>query len=109
MAVRYFCDNCGNEARAGELEVLVISLPPQSETFDVCAECVRQFRGELERCGQAKQRHLTSPATAIDRRSSTGVRAVLALPGVTALARTVSYIAVFLALFFAVTLLTTLR
>jgi hypothetical protein len=109
MAVRYFCDNCGNEARVGELEVLVISIPPQSETFDVCPACVRHFRGELQRCGEAKQKREIVAAAPATGRALAGSRAALALPGVTAFARGVSYVAIFLALFVAVTLLSSLR
>jgi hypothetical protein len=109
MAVRYFCDNCGKETRGGELEVLVISIPPQSETFDVCPACVRHFRGELERCGEAKLKRELVAAAPAPGRTLDVARAVTALPGVTSLARGASYAAVFIAFFFLVTLVLSVR
>jgi hypothetical protein len=109
MAVRYFCDNCGVETRPGELEVLMIAIPPQSETFDVCPACTRHLKGELERCGQIKRnRELGLPATRKGR-ALVRSRAVLAVPGVGVLARGLSYTAVFIAFFVAVTLLVSIR
>jgi hypothetical protein len=109
MAVRYYCDNCGAEAQSGELQVVVISVPPQSETFDVCPSCAQQFRGELERCGDAKrdQRALAAPAR--DGRALTRYAAFIDAPGVGGLVRVASYAAVFVAFFVLVTLLTSLR
>jgi hypothetical protein len=109
MAIRYFCDNCGVETRVGELEVLVISIPPQSETFDVCPACVRKFRGELQRCSEAKQKLEIVTAVPATGRALDAARAVIALPGVTAVSRGASYVAIFIAFFVAVTLLTSLR
>jgi hypothetical protein len=109
MAVRYFCDNCGVETRAGELEVVMIAIPPQSETFDVCPECTRHLRGELERCGQVKRGGELGPLARRRGRALVHYRAVLAVPGVGVLARGLSYTAVFIAFFVAVTLLVSLR
>jgi hypothetical protein len=110
MAVRYYCDNCGAEAQSGELQVVVISVPPQSETFDVCPACAQQFRGELERCGEAKrdQRALAAPARD-SQRALTRYAALMDAPGVGGLVRVASYAAVFVAFFVLVTLLTSLR
>jgi hypothetical protein len=110
MAVRYYCDNCGAEAQSGELQVVVISVPPQSETFDVCPACAQQFRGELERCGEAKkdQRALIAP-TRDSGRAVTRYAAFMDAPGVGGLVRVASYAAVFVAFFVLVTLLTSLR
>ena len=108
MAVRYFCDNCGTETRIGELTALVISIPPQAETFDICPACTRRLRGELEQCGHTKRELEVLPASSPGRAIDRG-RALLALPGVGPLARGLSYAAVFVALFVAVTLLTSLR
>jgi predicted RNA-binding Zn-ribbon protein involved in translation (DUF1610 family) len=113
MAVRYFCDNCGAETRAGELKLLVVSVPPQSETFDVCPTCARKLTAELERCRKVKrERELVRPErgesgalAAFDRYGS----AALELPGVRRLARGLSYAVVFVIFFAAVTLLASLR
>ena len=110
MAVRYYCDNCGAEAQSGELQVVMIAVPPQSETFDVCPACAQQFRGELERCGEAKQDQRALVARAGDsRRSLTRCTALMDAPGVGGLVRVASYAAVFVAFFVLVTLLTSLR
>jgi hypothetical protein len=109
MAVRYFCDNCGVETRPGELEVVVIAIPPQSETFDVCPACTRHLRGELERCGQVKRDRELAPPARRGGRALVHYRAVLDVPGVGILVRGLSYAAVFIAFFVAVTLLTSLR
>ena len=110
MAVRYFCDNCGSETAAGELQVVVIAVPQQSETFDFCPACIQHFRGELERCGAAKreQRALVAPRQVSARAASRRVSIVDA-PGVGALLRLAPYAAVFVAFFVVVTLLTSLR
>jgi hypothetical protein len=110
MAVRYYCDNCGAEAQSGELQVVVIAVPPQSETFDVCPSCAQQFKGELERCGEAKreQRALVPPAGP-SARALTRYAALMSAPGVAPLVRVASYAAVFVAFFVLVTLLTSLR
>ena len=110
MAVRYYCDNCGAEAQSGELQVVVIAVPPQSETFDVCPACAQQFKGELERCGEAKreQRALVAP-TRDSPRALPRYAALLNAPGVGNLVRLASYAAVFVAFFVFVTLLTSLR
>jgi hypothetical protein len=111
MAVRYYCDNCGAEAQSGELQVVVISVPPQSETFDVCPACAQQFRGELERCGEAKrdQRALAAPPSKDAARALTRYTALMNAPGVGGLVRVASYAAVFVAFFVLVTVLTSLR
>jgi predicted RNA-binding Zn-ribbon protein involved in translation (DUF1610 family) len=113
MAVRYFCDNCGAETRGGDLKILVVSVPPQSETFDVCPQCARKLTAELERCRKVKrERELARPE-----RSQSGAlaaferygSAALQLPGVTRVGRGLSYVGVFLLFFVAVTLLASLR
>jgi hypothetical protein len=110
MAVRYYCDNCGAEAQSGELQVVVISVPPQSETFDVCPACAQQFRGELERCGEAKRDQRALVAHAGDQgRALTRYAALIDAPGVAGLVRVVSFAAVFVAFFVLVTLLTSVR
>jgi hypothetical protein len=110
MAVRYYCDNCGAEARSGELQVVVISVPPQSEVFDVCQGCAQKLRGELERCGEAKrdQRALVAP-TDDSARALARYTALMNAPGVGGLVRVASYAAVFVAFFLLVTVLTSLR
>ena len=110
MAVRYFCDNCGTETRYGDLQVVAIAVPPQSETFDVCPACARQLRDELERCGEAKkeQRALLAPG----RDSALALRrysAVLDAWGIRGLVRLTSYAAIFVVFFVLVTLLTSVR
>jgi hypothetical protein len=109
MAVRYFCDNCGVETRPGELEAVIIAIPPQSETFDVCPACTRHLRGELERCGQVKRDRELGPPARGRGRAVVGYRAVLAVPGVGVLARGLSYTAVFIAFFVAITFFVSLR
>jgi hypothetical protein len=116
MAVRYFCDNCGTESREGELTVMVISIPPKAETFEVCAACAEHMTGELDRCRAAKRdRELAvahAPSLAAGEQSNPILRygaAILQAPGVAPLARIVSYAAVFVAFFVALTVLTTLR
>jgi hypothetical protein len=109
MAVRYFCDNCGVETRAGELEAVIIAIPPRSETFDVCPACTRHLKGELERCGQVKRDRELGPPARRGGRALVVYRAVLAVPGVGALARGLSYAAVFITFFVVVTLLASLR
>jgi hypothetical protein len=110
MAVRYYCDNCGAEAQSGELQVVVISVPPQSETFDVCPACAQQFRGELERCGEAKKDQRALVAAAGDPgRAPARYAALIDAPGVGGLVRVASFAAVFLAFFLLVTLLTSVR
>jgi hypothetical protein len=110
MAVRYFCDNCGTETQGGELQVVVISVPPQSETFDVCPSCAQRFRGELERCGEAKRDQLALVAPRHDSgRTLARYATLIEAPGVGIAVRLASYAAVFVAFFVLVTLLTSLR
>jgi predicted RNA-binding Zn-ribbon protein involved in translation (DUF1610 family) len=111
MAVRYFCDNCGVETRSGELRVLVISVPPRSETFEVCPNCASKLEAELDRCRKAKlelvgpQQRESVALAAVQRVGSTA----LELPAVRTVARGVSYAVVFIVFFVAVTVLASLR
>jgi hypothetical protein len=46
MAVRYFCDRCGNETGPGELRQAEFSLPPDPDvTLDLCPGCAADVRG----------------------------------------------------------------
>jgi hypothetical protein len=48
MAVRYFCDRCGNETGPGELRQAELSLPPDPDvTLDLCPSCATDVRGHL--------------------------------------------------------------
>jgi|ERR671936_361921 hypothetical protein len=105
MAVRYFCDNCGVETGAGDLQALVISIPPASETFDVCPACARRLRGELERCSEAKEARTPVGPAPNSGRALGRYGALLDVPGVGALARVTAYVAVFIAFFVLVTFL----
>jgi hypothetical protein len=121
MAVRYFCDNCGGETRPGELAVMVISVPPEAETFEVCPACVDHMTRELERCRTAKGARDVAVARPrapvrrdvgqVDRWGGAVAlyRSLSDLPGVRPLARAASYGAIFVVFFVTITLLTTLR
>ena len=121
MAVHYFCDNCGAETSASGLSVLVISIPPQSETFDVCEACAGHMTAELDRCREVKrERELAGGPTALEATPPTtpaeplgmlerSRQVVDAIPGATALVRTASYGAIFVAFVALVTFLSTLR
>jgi len=125
MAARYFCDNCGRETHSTDLSVMVISVPPHSETFDVCPTCAEHMTSELRRCREAKERRELSsgagdsrpvaPATA-ERPRSRRVgslqrygASVLEVPGVRPLVKTASYAAIFVFFFVAVTVLSVMR
>ena len=111
MAVRYFCDNCGTETRYGDLQVVAIAVPPQSETFDVCPACARHLRDELERCGEAKKEQRALVAAGRDSALPQLRRytAVLDAWGIRGLVRLTSYAAIFVVFFGLVTLLTSVR
>ena len=128
MAARYFCDNCGRETHSADLSVMVISVPPHSETFDVCPSCVGHMTNELKRCREAKERRELSGAgdslpvaPAMAERSPSRSRSrpasslqrygasVLEVPGVRPLIKTASYVAIFLFFFLAVTVLSVMR
>ena len=48
MAVRYFCDRCGNETGEGELRVAELSLPPDPDVaLDLCPACAHEVRAQL--------------------------------------------------------------
>jgi hypothetical protein len=109
MAVRYFCDNCGAETANGELQVVVISVPPQSETFEVCPACTQQFRGELERCAEVKRDQGALVARRGSGRARVRSMALVDAPGIGGMLRLVPYAAIFVVFFVLVTLLTSLR
>ena len=48
MAVRYFCDRCGNETNEGGLRVAELSLPPDADvSLDLCPACATSVRENL--------------------------------------------------------------
>ena len=54
MAVRYFCDRCGNETKEGELRVAELSLLPDADvSLDLCPACATSVREHL--LGQAAE------------------------------------------------------
>ena len=124
MAVRYFCDNCGRETHSADLSVMVISVPPHSETFDVCPSCAEHMTSELTRCREAKERRellgghdARSVAPAMAERSPSRPAgplqrygaSVLDVPGVRPLIKTASYAAIFVFFFLAVTVISVIR
>jgi hypothetical protein len=124
MAARNVCDNCGAET-SDDLTEMVISLPPDAETFDVCPMCSARMRQELERLREAKRARERGAAVTADRtvdappsmsHESSGATlqdhgvALLDVPGVRTVARAAAYAALFVVVFLVVlALLTTLR
>jgi hypothetical protein len=48
MAVRYFCDRCGNETGEGELRAAELSIPPDPDiSLDLCPDCAQLMRSTI--------------------------------------------------------------
>ena len=48
MAVRYFCDRCGQETGEGELRAAELSIPPEPDiSLDLCPDCAEHVRSEI--------------------------------------------------------------
>jgi hypothetical protein len=59
VAVRYFCDRCGNETKEGELRVAELSLPPDADvSLDLCPVCATSVREHL--LGQSAKSEVVS-------------------------------------------------
>ena len=59
MAVRYFCDRCGNETKEGELRVAELSLLPDADvSLELCLACAISVREYL--LGQASESEFAS-------------------------------------------------
>jgi hypothetical protein len=59
VAVRYFCDRCGNETNEGELRVAELSLVPDADvSLELCPACATSVREHL--LGQASKSEVVS-------------------------------------------------